>query len=96
MERAFKVIEESQEGDNRLLIHCNRGQNRSPTLVIAWLMHKVDGFDTMFKAYQHVKSIRPLIHPHISYIKQLRNLDLEINKINSTPQNFLTVSVNSG
>merc|ERR1719419_654039 len=91
IEKAFPFIEESQRGDNRLLIHCNHGQNRSPTVVIAWLMQKEK--KSMFKAYTFVKSKRAMVHPHKSYIKQLRSLDLEINKIYSIPDNFLTMSM---
>jgi len=91
--KAFPFIEESQRGDNRLLIHCNHGQNRSPTVVIAWLMKKERKYDSLFKAYTFVKSKRGMVQPHKSYIKQLRDLDLEINKIYSTPDNFLTMSL---
>jgi len=90
--KAFPFINESQQGDNRLLVHCNLGQNRSPTVVIAWLMYNQKRYRSLFNAYKFVKSKRALIQPHVSYVQQLRSIDQQINKIYSTPDDFLTVS----
>merc|ERR1719285_323830 len=37
-----------------------------------------------------------MVHPHKSYIKQLRDLDWEINKIHSTPEDFLAITFKKG
>lgn len=96
IDQVFPFIEKSQQEGNRLFIHCKLGQNRSPTVVIAWLMKKEKKYNSFFKAYKHVKFKRPMVQPHKSYIKQLRDLDLQINKIYSTPANFLTMTFNNG
>lgn len=96
MEKVFPFIDKSQRGNNRLLVHCNLGQNRSPTIVISWLMLNVKKYNSLFKAYRFVKNKRMMVQPHKSYIKQLRSLDLKINKIYSTPDDFLHMSYFEG
>jgi len=94
MERSFGFIEESQQDGNKLLIHCHLGQNRSPTVVIAWLM-KVSNI-TMHDAYVFVKTKRDIVHPHKLYIKQLREYDKRLFGVYSVLPDFLSVTVNDG
>merc|ERR1719204_1648682 len=94
IERAFPFMDRAMQGDNKLLIHCNNGQNRSPTIVMAWLVLKTNR--TLFDSYRLVKTRREMVQPHKSYIGQLRELDLKVNKIYSIPPEFLTMSYNEG
>jgi len=94
MKRSFPFIEESQREGNKLLIHCNLGQNRSPTLVIAWLMSKKRW--TFYKAHKHVKEKRKMIHPNKSYVDQLRGLDMELFGIYSVPDDYLAICFADG
>jgi len=45
------------------------------------------------EAYTFLKEKRELIHPHKKYIKQLRQLDFELHKVYSTPENFLELAL---
>lgn len=94
MKRSFPFIEESQRKGNKLLIYCNRGQNRSPTLLISWLMSNKRW--TFYHAHKYVKQARAMIQPHKSYVDQLRTLDKELFGIYSTPEDYLAICVTGG
>jgi len=94
LKRSSQFIKESQQKGNKLLLHCNRGENRSPTLLIAWLMSTKE-FD-FYNAYNLVKKARPIIRPHKSYVDQLRELDKELFDIHSTPDDYLAIGLNEG
>lgn len=84
-------MEESQKKKNKLLVHCQLGQNRSPTIVMAFLM-KQQGL-TFYRAWREVKQKRILVQPNKKYIKQLRDWDMYLNGKHSTPHDFLNLSV---
>lgn len=79
-ENSIKFIEEAKENNSRILIHCQIGKSRSPTVVIAYLMKTLNlKSDDAFKM---VKNCRKLILPNISFMKQLKEFEslLEKNK----------------
>merc|ERR1712060_621334 len=82
---------ESQKAGNKLFVHCQLGQNRSASFVIGFLMKSKNL--SLYEAYTLLKEKRELIHPHKKYIKQLRQLDLELHKVYSTPKNFLDIAL---
>merc|ERR1711920_1111409 len=82
---------ESQEPGNKLFVHCQLGQNRSASFVIGFLMKSKNL--SFYEAYTVLKEKRELIHPHKKYIEQLRQLDLELHKVHSTPENFLDIAL---
>jgi len=94
MNRSFRFIEESQQEGNKLLIHCERGQNRSATLLIAWLMSKKRW--SLYRSYMFVKEARQMIKPHKLYLDQLRELDKRLFGIYSTPEDYLAMSFSCG
>jgi protein-tyrosine phosphatase len=81
----------SQKKRNKLLVHCQLGQNRSPTIMIAFLM-KLEHI-TLHQAWRKVKQKRLIVQPHVKYIKQLRDWDMYIHGKHSTPNDFLHVKV---
>ena len=52
-----------------VMVHCNAGVSRSPTLVIAYLVQKRKY--SLEAAIAHVKSKRPGINPNEGFMKQL-------------------------
>merc|ERR1719233_2859738 len=84
-------MKESQEPDNKLFVHCQLGQNRSASFVIGFLMKSRNL--SLYEAYSFLKEKRELIHPHKKYLEQLRQLDLELHKVFSTPRNFLDIAL---
>ncbi|XP_043484347.1 probable dual specificity protein phosphatase DDB_G0283417 [Leptopilina heterotoma] len=56
-------------GDENILVHCNAGISRSPTIVIAYLMAREKL--TFHDAFQRVKLQRERIKPNEGFIRQL-------------------------
>jgi len=88
---SYDFTTESQESGNKLFVHCQLGQNRSASFVIGFLM-KFRNL-SLYEAYAFLKEKRELIHPHKKYLEQLRQLDLELHKVYSTPRNFLDIAL---
>jgi len=91
LEEAYDFMVESQEPHNKLLVHCELGQNRSPALVLGFLMRSEKW--SLHEAYTFLKEKRELIHPHKKYMQQLRSLDKELYDVYSTPRGFLNLEL---
>jgi len=91
LEDSYDFTMESQKYGNKLFVYCQLGQNRSPSFVIGFLMKSRNL--SLFEAYSLLKKKRELIHPHKKYIEQLRQLDIELHKVYSTPENFLNIAL---
>jgi len=56
-----------------ILVHCNAGVSRSPSIVIAYLMIIMKlSYD---EAYNTVKKVRRCIRPNDGFVKQLRSIE---------------------
>jgi len=91
LENSYDFMVESQDPDNKLFIHCQLGQNRSASFVIGFLMRYKEL--SFHEAYMFLKEKRELIHPHKKYIEQLRELDKQLHKVYSTPEDFLNIEI---
>lgn len=67
----FLVDALSQPG-SKVLVHCNLGRNRGPTIVISYLI-KFEGW-SFEEAFDHLAAKRPDIQPHPRYEETLRAL----------------------
>jgi len=78
---SYEFIESalSESEKNCVLVHCHAGVSRSSSIVISYLMQK-KMFPFYQDAYDFVKSKRPMICPNHGFIKQLINLQININK----------------
>ena len=75
----YNFIEQAlQNENNSVLVHCNKGISRSPSIVIAYLLQKRI-FDTYEEAYEYVKSKRPKSCPNEGFIQQLKQVEKELN-----------------
>lgn len=63
------IIDQETSLGGRVLVFCVAGVSRSATLCLAYLMkyHQL----TLQEAYNHVKKIRPRIHPNCGFFQQL-------------------------
>lgn len=62
----FQFLATAQAGGGRVLIHCQMGISRAPTIVIAFLMkHHHFG---LADALTYVKTRRPIISPRLSFL----------------------------
>lgn len=73
----FAFMQKAKEENGVVLVHCRKGINRSPTIVIAWLMCN-EGM-TLKKAHTLVQQCRPCASPHEKYFKQLQTVDQRVH-----------------
>ncbi len=66
-----KVIEEATKRGENIYIHCVVGMSRSPSIVIAYLMHKYRR--TLSEVNKFVKEKRSIVRPNSGFIHQLKN-----------------------
>lgn len=68
----IRIIHEKRH--ENILVHCNAGISRAPSIVISYLM-ALKGL-TYNEAYNIVKTVRPLIKPNEGFVRQLQTMDL--------------------
>eukprot|EP00929_Paragymnodinium_shiwhaense_P090959 TRINITY_DN51028_c0_g1_i1.p1 TRINITY_DN51028_c0_g1~~TRINITY_DN51028_c0_g1_i1.p1 ORF type:complete len:268 (+),score=50.90 TRINITY_DN51028_c0_g1_i1:206-1009(+) len=76
-DEAFAFIDEARKDEGgRVLVHCFEGRNRSASFVLGYLM--ITEKWLLGKAFHHAKAARDLVDPNLGYLKQLRDLELEL------------------
>ena len=84
-------IQQVHSGGGKILIYCRAGQSRSATLCIAYFMKYHDM--TYEQAFQYVKYRRPIIHPNLGFVSQLREYERKLKtKPPPPPPVELTIS----
>lgn len=66
-------IDNARRTGGKVFLHCGRGQNRSPTIATAYLMHR-NGM-RLKEAFNHVRNRRPEFAPHEAYLRQLQEIE---------------------
>lgn len=79
--QCFSFIESARKNNENILVHCRGGLNRSPTIVIAYLMVKRKM--TLGDAYNLVKSKREKMSPHKKYIEQLKEYEMKTRGVDT-------------
>jgi len=74
--RCFKFMNKVKENKGRVLIHCQSGVNRSASIVLAYLMTYRQM--TFKEAFLFLRERRPIVSPHESYMKQLREYEVSL------------------
>lgn len=74
--RCFSVIDDYLSLGKSVLVHCEQGVNRSPTIVIGYLISS--GKVSLKEAYTFCKTKRRMIAPHSNYFSQLVELEKRI------------------
>ncbi|KAL3700766.1 hypothetical protein R1sor_018788 [Riccia sorocarpa] len=76
LDECVEYVEQSRRDNARILVHCMSGQNRSPAVVIAYLMrHKRWRLP---ESYQWVKERRPSINLTPAVAQQLQQYEIEV------------------
>lgn len=77
-------IDEHREKGDKVLVHCAAGRSRSASIVIAYLMNRLDL--TLAQALQFVKSKRPQVSPNSSFMKELKAYedDLRLKRLSKS------------
>jgi len=73
VEEAIEFIEDAKANNSAVLIHCQGGVSRSPTVTIAYIMH-LNGL-SLADAYEFVKTRRPCIAPNLNFMGQLLEME---------------------
>jgi len=72
----FDFIQEAKLNQKKILVHCDGGINRAPTIVLGYLVSREQW--PLRKALEHLVQVRPIVAPQASYIEQLRFLEFRI------------------
>merc|ERR1711879_917909 len=72
-EECFRFIEDNLKNDGRVVVHCQAGISRSPTIVMAYLMKKWEC--SWLDACNYVQKKRSCAAPNFSFIGQLLNFE---------------------
>lgn len=73
IEEAIGFIDLAKSDNSSVLIHCQGGVSRSPTVTIAYLMHLNQV--SLKEAYEFVKTRRPCIAPNLNFMGQLLEIE---------------------
>jgi dual specificity MAP kinase phosphatase len=70
---AIEFIDDAREANGRVLVHCQAGVSRSPTIVIAYLMAR--NHQNLCEAFSFVKDRRSIVAPNLNFMGQLLEFD---------------------
>ena len=89
-ERCHRFIEEADNRNQVVYVHCKQGISRSSTVVISYLMAKYS--ISYEKALALVRKQRPIVHPNSNFKYQLKlfeEMDFSLNPMNPRFRLFL-------
>ena len=72
-EKCLTLLSQWKAEGQKALVHCRHGQNRSPTVVLAYLIG-CEGM-SLRSAYDLVLDARPIVAVHEEYFVQLQNFE---------------------
>jgi len=87
LKEVYEFMNEGQKGNNKLLVHCKCGQNRSAVIVISYMM--MNAKKTLYRAHRELRKIRPIVQINVEYAKQLLELEKELFGESSLPPNWM-------
>jgi protein-tyrosine phosphatase len=77
-DEANNFIDKVKQQNGKVLVHCQAGISRSPTIVIAYLMNSKNL--SLEECYDDVKKIRPIVEPNFLFYSQLHIYESCLNK----------------
>jgi len=93
-DEAFEFIDKARNCGGAVLVHCQAGVSRSPTIAIAYLIKYFSM--SMVEAYKFVKSRRSIISPNLNFMGQLLEFEQGIKASRGSEKQVSEIgSVNS-
>jgi len=93
-DEAFEFIDEAKNNRSGVLIHCQAGISRSPTIAVAYLMKHYPM--AMAEAYKFVKTRRSIISPNLNFMGQLWEFEQGLKKDRQQDEAMSTSSSSNG
>jgi len=87
LDKVYDFMVEGQKGNNKLLVHCHCGQNRSAVVIILFLMKNAGKI--LFRAHRDLKQLRPIVQVNVEYAKQLLEFERELFGKTSLPPEWM-------
>jgi len=87
LNEVYEFMKDGQKGNNKLLVHCQSGQNRSAVVIISFLMMNLN--KTLWRAHRELKKLRPIVQVNVRYAKQLLELEKELFGESSLPPEWM-------
>lgn len=79
-----RFINTARKNGGACLVHCSQGMNRSPSIVLGYLVTDSRLRWTLREAFLHVRSRRPMISPLSVYFEQLQQIEVSVHRLNAT------------
>jgi len=76
VDKACDILDSVAEGGGKILVHCQAGISRSPTIVAAYLM-KCRGY-TLNNSLKTLVQARDAVAPNPGFLTQLREMEAEL------------------
>eukprot|EP01080_Neovahlkampfia_damariscottae_P005359 gene5359-9167_t len=86
IESTFEISHKFIKENDTVLIHCQAGVSRSPTIVISYLM-KYEGYN-LRDAMNFVKKQREIVFPNVGFVFQLIEYEKKILNLKSSTLDF--------
>ena len=86
-EEAFEFIDLAKANNSGVLVHCQAGISRSPTIAVAYLMKYYPM--AMSDAYKFVKKKRSIISPNLNFMGQLWEFEQGLRSLDDNPNENL-------
>ena len=80
----FAVIDAARSTGGKCLVHCSMGVNRSPSIVLCYLMCAPHTRWSLRDAWEYVRARRPVVSPHHLYWEQLEAIESETHGLDAT------------
>jgi len=91
IENLWSFILESQEPGNKLFLHCHRGQNRSPAVVLAIMMKLKTEPDDLYQLHHILKKKRPVVQINQQYARQLAAMESQLFGWTTVPEDWMKI-----